>query len=287
MSIMPFLLAQDVRNVGDSFYDLLVDSPGTKEDKQTFFSRQNLYIPRTNYDIMWDSLVERYGRAIAGEAIFDYVLYSANRRLQDLINTSKDGYAVEITDRDLNLVHDLFHNNGNPRRVAELLFEYMDEIDFKWEKKEPKKMAIRKSDNMGEDRPEFEYDVALSFAGPDRKYVEDVAKNLAKKGIEVFYDKFERTTLWGKDLYVHLDEVYRKKARYCVMFISKHYAKRLWTTHERESAQARAFEEHKEYILPVRFDDSEIPGIRPTVGYVDAQKVSPKELADMINKKLK
>jgi len=39
----------------------------------------------------------------------------------------------------------------------------------------------------------FEYDVALSFAGEDRAYVEKVAKYLKEKSIRVFYDKYEKT----------------------------------------------------------------------------------------------
>src|SRR6185295_17501669 len=84
----------------------------------------------------------------------------------------------------------------------------------------------------------------------------------------------------------YLDEVYRKRARFCVMFISRHYAQKLWTNHERRSAQARAFEQHKEYILPARFDDTEIPAVRPTTGYVDLKVRSPAELAQLILRKL-
>jgi hypothetical protein len=67
--------------------------------------------------------------------------------------------------------------------------------------------------------------------------------------------------LWGKDLYEHLDYIYGRAARYCVLFISNDYAKKVWTTHERRSAQARALEEHEEYILPARFDDTEVPAL--------------------------
>ncbi len=132
----------------------------------------------------------------------------------------------------------------------------------------------------------FDYDVVLSFAGEDRKYVEQVATNLLYSEIRVFYDKFSSVDSWGKDLYIHFDEIYRKKARFCVMFLSENYAKKLWTNHERRSAQARAFEEKEEYILPVRFDNTEIPGIVTTIGYINANKYTPKELADMIKEKL-
>lgn len=130
------------------------------------------------------------------------------------------------------------------------------------------------------------FDVALSFAGEDREYVEKVASILKGMGLRVFYDKYETVTFWGKDLYVHLREIYYKRAKYTVMFISKYYADKLWTNHERESAQARAFSEHQEYILPARFDETKIPGLLPTIGYVDLREVSPEELAEMIKQKV-
>lgn len=134
--------------------------------------------------------------------------------------------------------------------------------------------------------PDYEYDVVLSFAGEDREYVNAVAEILKKENVKVFYDDFDKVKLWGKDLYTHLDEIYRLKSRYCVMFISKAYKIKLWTNHERESAQARALEEKQEYILPARFDDTEIPGIRPTTGYIDLRKFSPEEFAPLILEKL-
>ena len=42
------------------------------------------------------------------------------------------------------------------------------------------------------------YDVALSFAGEDRPYVQQVAQRLVESGIKVFYDDFEKVDLWGK-----------------------------------------------------------------------------------------
>ena len=69
----------------------------------------------------------------------------------------------------------------------------------------------------------YEYDVALSFAGEDRPYVSQVADVLRAYGVRVFYDVYEQHTLWGKDLYTHLDEVYRLRSRHCVMFSSESY----------------------------------------------------------------
>jgi hypothetical protein len=92
---------------------------------------------------------------------------------------------------------------------------------------------------------DFQYDVSLSFAGEDRDYVRQVADELTSQGIRVFYDEYEKAELWGKDLYTHLDDVYQNAAQYCVMFVSQHYANKLWTNHERQSAQARALKKTK------------------------------------------
>lgn len=132
----------------------------------------------------------------------------------------------------------------------------------------------------------YRYDVCLSFAGEDRSYVEKVAAALCAAGVRVFYDDYEKTNLWGRDLYEHLDDVYTNMARFCVLFASANYAKKLWTTHERASAQSRAFRENREYVLPARLDDTKIPGIRDTVGYIDLRKTMPKALAQMIVEKL-
>lgn len=130
------------------------------------------------------------------------------------------------------------------------------------------------------------YDVALSFAGDQRSYVEEVAKRLRDAGVNVFYDDYEKADLWGKDLYSHLDFVYRRASRYCVIFISESYAAKVWTNHERRSAQARAFEENYEYLLPARFDETELSGLPPTIGFLDLREMQPEDLVSMIRQKL-
>jgi len=140
--------------------------------------------------------------------------------------------------------------------------------------------------NHNRNTEDFDYDVCLSFAGEDRKYVENVANELRDRGIRVFYDRHEQIELWGKDLYTHLDDVYRNAARYCVMFVSCHYSNKLWTNHERQSAQARALKENAEYVLPARFDNTDFPGLRDTVGYVDLRQIDPIQLANMIQQKV-
>ncbi len=123
------------------------------------------------------------------------------------------------------------------------------------------------------DQGPYEFDAALSFAGDDREYVEEVAAALKAAHISIFLDSDYLAEMWGEDLVEFLDAVYRKRSRYAVLFLSRHYAEKVWPREERRSALARATEERAAYVLPIRLDDTEVPGFRPTVHYLDARRI--------------
>jgi hypothetical protein len=134
----------------------------------------------------------------------------------------------------------------------------------------------------------FKYDVAVSFAGPERHFAETLANALRQEGFTVFYDNFYPEQLWGKDLVVFFDEVFRKQSRFCVIFVSRDYIERMWTNHERRSAQARALEEKgREYILPIKVDDSELPGMPSTIGYLSTRDFQLEQIVGILTAKLK
>jgi len=64
------------------------------------------------------------------------------------------------------------------------------------------------------------YQVALSFAGEQRDYVEDVAQHLAARSVGVFYDGFQQTWLWGRDGVEAFHEVFAETSNFVVMFVS-------------------------------------------------------------------
>jgi len=130
------------------------------------------------------------------------------------------------------------------------------------------------------------YDACISYAGEQSDYAQRIFDNLRSKGITVFFDKFYEGKLWGRDLSEYFMNVYYKQSKYCIMLISKEYVSKAWPTHERRSAIARNIEEMGEYILPVRFDKSEVPGLPPTIKYLDATKKGPEEIAALFIGKL-
>ncbi len=131
------------------------------------------------------------------------------------------------------------------------------------------------------------FDVAISVAGPDKQYALELAEQLRAAGFAVFFYEFYPEYLWGKNLTITFDEIFRKRSRFCVMFVSKEYRDRVWTSHEMRSAQARAVEEKgKEYILPIRIDDAELDGLLPTISYLSID-MGIKKIGDLLIKKLK
>ncbi len=136
-------------------------------------------------------------------------------------------------------------------------------------------------------RSKHEIDVALTYARKQFAYVQQVDEELSRSGVKVFFDKDRETELWGEDLVVYLDRVFRELSTLCVMFISEDYVRKLWPRHERRSALARQMEQEEPYILPVRFDNAVVPGLSPSIKYVRAEENTPSQLAERIRAKLR
>ena len=132
----------------------------------------------------------------------------------------------------------------------------------------------------------MQYQVALSFAGEQRDYVERVAEWLQARSIAVFYDGFEEVQLWGKNGAEVFHEIFSQQAAYVVMFISQAYVDKPWTRHERRSILSRAIQEQRECLIPVRFDGTPLPGLPEDVIYLCANKNTPEQLAAKIVEKL-
>src|SRR4249919_3485185 len=99
-------------------------------------------------------------------------------------------------------------------------------------------------DGAGPDaRPRWRWDVALSFAGAQRDYVEQVAQALKARGVRCFYDADEQIDLWGRYLAEELPAIYGERAAAVVVFVSAQYVARDWTRLERRAALNRAVRE--------------------------------------------
>ena len=119
---------------------------------------------------------------------------------------------------------------------------------------------------------ETNFDVALSFADEDRETAEKIAVKLKNKGFKVFYDNFYKMELVGKDLSKIFHRIYSKNSKYVIIFISKHYSIKDWSNFEFEIALEESKTRKKEFILPIKLDDSIVQGLKRTIGYIDFKK---------------
>ncbi len=126
------------------------------------------------------------------------------------------------------------------------------------------------------------FSVALSFAGEQRDYVEEVALGLKCRGVDVFYDGFHEVELWGCDLVATLDDLYSKRTDAVVIFVSNEYVAKPFTIVERQAAMAKAISTRNKYIYPVKFDDVKLPGLPATISYLEVARNTPEQLAAKI-----
>jgi hypothetical protein len=134
----------------------------------------------------------------------------------------------------------------------------------------------------------FEYDVALSFAGDDRVVAEEIRDLLISRNIHVFLDDYQAgdTKRPEQQLMDHLVNLYARKARYCVLLISRRYPLKSWTEAERTAMRELALRDPDEYILPIQLDDSKIPGITEAKGYTDLRQDPIEKIANLLEQKL-
>jgi hypothetical protein len=52
------------------------------------------------------------------------------------------------------------------------------------------------------------------------------------------------------------------------------------------AAQERALRDSNEYILPLRVDDTQVPGVEETTGYRDLREYSLESIVDLLERKL-
>lgn len=132
-----------------------------------------------------------------------------------------------------------------------------------------------------------EFDIAISFAGEDRSLARQLAKRLKTLELLVFYDDDQQAELLGEHLLEYLISVYKERASYCVVLISAAYVRKRWTRHEWRAAQERAFEQQDAaYILPVRLDDTPLPGLLSTIGHISVPPKTIAEAAWLIHEKV-
>jgi hypothetical protein len=135
---------------------------------------------------------------------------------------------------------------------------------------------------------EKEYDLAFSFAGEQREYVEQTVAACKALGLKVFYDKDKNNDWWGHNFVRDQRSVYSSRTRYFVPFISTEYLSKPIPMDEFSSAMMTSVKQGDGYILPVLMDDTKVPAdlLHPHIGYLHARDYTPAELAEQFQQRV-
>ena len=127
----------------------------------------------------------------------------------------------------------------------------------------------------------YQYDVALSYAGENEKFVRDVYRHLRAENLKVFFAPLRAGALWGKDER-EFQAVYGPASRFVMPFISQHYATKEWPRLEFRAARKEARKRTGDFLLPVRLDSAKMPGLSAKLQYVEGRRHSAREIARML-----
>ncbi len=133
-------------------------------------------------------------------------------------------------------------------------------------------------------RRRYKYDAALSFAGEDRKLAAALSRRIRRFGLSVFYDADHQADLWGKTS-EYFARIYGPQTRYVIPLVSEHYAQKDWTQFEFDSARREQRKRGREFILPVRVDDTPLLGLPESKIRIDARESSVTQIARLFAEK--
>ena len=126
----------------------------------------------------------------------------------------------------------------------------------------------------------IKYDVALSYASEQSAYACDLTNALKNLKVKTFFAEHEQERLFGKNLIEELEKVYLYETKFIIILASKDYVKKEYPEYERRIASFRQLKDERLFII--KFDEVHLPGINPSIVYMDGNTSSPQEVAKRI-----
>ena len=138
------------------------------------------------------------------------------------------------------------------------------------------------------DITEHQFDVALSFPGEVRDYVETVAAELERYvgPNSYFYDNNYVSQLARPSFDSLLQDIYRNRSKLIVVFLCSDYQDKEWCGIEFRAVKEIMMERGHDKIMFVKMDDGQVDGVLKTDGYVDGRKFEPAQVAQFIQQRL-
>jgi hypothetical protein len=133
-----------------------------------------------------------------------------------------------------------------------------------------------------------DFDVAFSFARPDRDYVERTRRACRRLGLRVMYDRDFSNHWWGENFLVEQRKIYGSRSHFFMPFISEAYFQRRIPADEFAAAMWADVERGGGYILPVLIGGVRVPPhlLPRHLGFLKAEDHTPERLAAELLRKV-
>jgi hypothetical protein len=125
------------------------------------------------------------------------------------------------------------------------------------------------------------FDVALSYSGKNRAEARALAVAIQRRNLTVFYDEWFKADTWGEELTQLLPQLYLN-AKLCIPLISRDYAEGPYTKREFQAVLEKELRSGVVAMLPIRLDDTQMPGLSTARAFVDFNTESCDAIADMV-----
>ena len=181
-------------------------------------------------------------------------------------------FELDITDWELNRTHWAIKNVNLQKELMTKGVQLPG-----WVQKETKSVDVSK----------HHFDVALSFPGEHRKYVEGVAKELERLvgPNAYFYDANYKAQLARPSLDILLQDIYRNRASLVVIFLCQSYQEKEWCGIEFRAIREIIKNKQNEKVMFIKMDTGKVEGVFETDGYIDAGSHTPEEIAKFIKER--
>lgn len=128
------------------------------------------------------------------------------------------------------------------------------------------------------------FEVAVSFAGEHRKFVEDTCNIVIGQLGEnsVFYDNNYKSQLAVPSLDKVLKSIYHSRADLIVVFLSAEYNEKEWCGLEFHAIRDLLRSQNTDKIMYIRMNDGNVEGVYGIDGYIDGSSHTPEQIAKFI-----
>lgn len=201
-------------------------------------------------------------------------LANTQLEIKGSINNVKDGRLSLLLERKEDCAR-LFYYDASTKNFAiedPALFYYLKNLD--WD-------ALRKRCGFTDGLPDYEFDLAISFAGENRDLAQFMTEQFTELDISVFYDRHYEDNYLGELWDDRFQSVFGKRSRLVVALLDKRHREKIWPTFERDCFRERVGNDE---VIPIFLDRTVFAGIPQSL--VSIHFPRPEELSDEVKDRI-